>query len=296
MPQNNSNKESLVGLSLIIITLIYGSYNRDDRFINQDINDTNITIDYNTTKHTEIDDYHYAINRDNNQNLHTQNRDDENESLTSDFDRPKLAIIVDDISIQSEIDSFDSLPFKVNLSIFPPTNRYPNTPELASNLDFYIVHLPLEALNYKQSNALTIDTHIDEIDNIIQNIKNDFPNIKYINNHTGSKFTSNEEAMKRLLTVLDKYDIKFIDSKTTPDSKAKLIDDTILTRDVFLDNSSDIESIKNQLRLAIKIAKKYGQAVAICHPHKTTLEALKSSLDILDDIEIVYIDEIYNKG
>ena len=46
-------------------------------------------------------------------------------------------------------------------------------------------------------------------------------------------------------------------------------------RDVFLDNSQDEEDIMNQLALLEKHAINRRTAVAIGHPHATTINALK---------------------
>jgi polysaccharide deacetylase 2 family uncharacterized protein YibQ len=43
------------------------------------------------------------------------------------------------------------------------------------------------------------------------------------------------------------------------------------------------------------MAKKRGYAIAIGHPHKMTMQALSSAAAIFNDVELVYIDEIYKK-
>ena len=45
----------------------------------------------------------------------------------------------------------------------------------------------------------------------------------------------------------------------------------------------------------MNLAKKKGYAVAIGHPHKVTMSALRSADNILEDVELVYIDEIYKE-
>ena len=48
-----------------------------------------------------------------------------------------------------------------------------------------------------------------------------YPNAIYTNNHTGSVFTENEEAMDRLLKALKKHNFIFVDSRTSSKSVAK---------------------------------------------------------------------------
>ena len=68
-----------------------------------------------------------------------------------------------------------------------------------------MIHLPLEALNFHQNGhhlLLSTDTK-ETIEGKIKTLKKDFPNLTYVNNHIGSKFTQNERAMKFLLEALN---------------------------------------------------------------------------------------------
>ncbi len=51
-------------------------------------------------------------------------------------------------------------------------------------------------------------------------MKKDFKDLKFINNHTGSLFTSDEKAMKKLYKAFEKEELIFVDSKTIASSKA----------------------------------------------------------------------------
>ncbi len=215
---------------------------------------------------------------------------------------PKLAIVLDDIAFKKDIENIKSLPIKVTPSFFPPNKRHPKTPLYAKNFKIYMIHLPLEAYKFArvETNTLDINDSLEKIENRVKEIRAFFPNAKFINNHTGSKFTSDKDAMEKLLSVLKKYRFHFLDSKTAPHSKADIVakelNISILSRDVFLDNIGDINYIKNQLKEAVKIAKKRGYAVAIGHPRRATFAALRDSKEILKDVEIVYINELYKNG
>jgi len=215
--------------------------------------------------------------------------------------KPKLAIIIGDVAFGYQVRELKSTNIPLNLSFFPPNDRHPNTPKFAKEFKFYMIHLPLEAKNFITPEPITLLTTSseEEIENRIKKLREWFPNAKYINNHTGSKFTSDYEAMKKLIKILKKYNFRFIDSRTTPDTKVKIVDKEFgyryLARDVFLDNEQDLKYIKNQLKKAVLIAKKRGYAIAIGHPHPKTIEALKKSKDILKDVELVYIDSLDTK-
>jgi uncharacterized protein len=49
-------------------------------------------------------------------------------------------------------------------------------------------------------------------------------------------------------------------------------------RGVFLDNEQDGAYIRGQLNQALRLAKKTGGVIAICHPHHATIRTLKAAL------------------
>ena len=212
--------------------------------------------------------------------------------------KPKLAIIIDDISTNSQIQSIKSLNLKITPSIFPPNKKFPNTPNLAKNLNHFSIHLPLEALNYSDNLITLSTTHsYNEIDWQIANLRKNFPNAKFINNHTGSKFTSDRYAMNNLLRALRKHGFYFVDSRTFRDTKTQILAPKYglkyIYRDVFLDNVDSVASVRKELQKAVEIANTKGYAIAIAHPKSTTFRALATSGDILNQVELVYLDEIY---
>jgi uncharacterized protein len=158
--------------------------------------------------------------------------------------------------------------------------------------------LPLEAVDFESEEDVTlrVGDSKEMINGQIQKIKKLYPNVRYINNHTGSKFTADEEAMDRLISVMKTNGLIFVDSRTTAQSKAKTVDSKYgiryLGRDVFLDHHDGVENIKKQIREAVATAKRNGSAIAIGHPRPDTLQALKESKDILSEVKLVGIDKI----
>lgn len=213
--------------------------------------------------------------------------------------KPKMAIIMDDMAYPSQLESLHHLRLKITPSFFPYNSDNKLTPKMAAQEPFYMVHLPLEALYFYQSPHKWIKVGEDksEIRQYIQQIKHDFPHLKFINNHTGSKFTASYQDMKNLIEILREYDIDFVDSRTTTQTKAGEIytqmQRPLLSRGVFLDNKSNVEDILNQIRKAINKAKKDGYVIVICHPHKNTFEALKiAKKSLLPQVDLVYIKDI----
>lgn len=211
---------------------------------------------------------------------------------------PKLAIIMDDVGFYEEIQKIKKIPFAITPAIFPPNEHYPQTPEIAKEFKHYMVHFPMEAYNYKniKEEAIKVTDKIEVIDKKIKKMQENFPNAIAINNHTGSKYTCDFDAMEKFFSVLNRYDIDFIDSRTSSGTQCqevgKLLNKKVLERDVFLDNRADIIYIKNQLKEAVRLAKKNGKAIAICHPRDITFEALMSCESILEGVDVVYINEL----
>ena len=213
---------------------------------------------------------------------------------------PKLAIIMDDISTNAQASELKKLSIKVTPSIFPPEKEHPKTAELAKEFSVYMVHLPLQALNYTNEKANTLRTgdSKEKISQRIKDIKKDFKGVKYINNHTGSGFTSDFKSTLALLDELKNSEIYFIDSLTT--NKSTVLDASkklglkYAYRDVFLDNEQNVSKILKMINNAVAVAKKDGVAIAICHPYKSTFEALKiAQKDAFKGVEVVYVDKIY---
>ncbi len=214
--------------------------------------------------------------------------------------RPRLVIIIDDVAHARQLKAIRVLPWHITPSIFPPSEIASSSPKLARHLKHYMVHLPMqsgsEAMNrmkgmlFANASAATIEARVKEIRHL-------FPTAKYINNHTGSVFTANPKAMKTLYAQLRKRGFSFVDSRTTAKSVVRPIarsyGDPYIARDVFIDNTQQVAAILKQLKKAVRIAKKRGYAIAIGHPHKATMKALRQAEPILKGVQTVYIDELY---
>jgi len=250
-------------------------------------------ISSNYQKNSEIIDYLQASK---NQKFQKEDTEFINKKIKT--NKPKLVIIIDDVAFRYETKMIKSIPYKITPSFFPSNKIHPYTPIYAKSFKDYMVHLPMQAINYPhpEPNTMDINWSYTQIKHRIDEIKKEFPRVKFINNHTGSKFTSNLQAMNLLFLALKTDNLGFLDSKTTPYSKAKEVEKIykipFFQRDIFLDNKQNKNYILNQLKKAINIAKKRGYAIAIGHPHKITLETLKNAKKLLSQVDIIYIDEL----
>lgn len=210
----------------------------------------------------------------------------------------KLVIIMDDVSYAHDVAAIRSTGLPLVMSFLPPSPRHPDSATLAASVSGCMVHLPMEAVTYNQEEPVTlrIGDSIETIEKQIALVKRLYPNVRYINNHTGSKFTSDEAAMERLIGVMKENGLIFVDSRTIGTSKAKVVGAKYglryLGRDVFLDHQDGVANVKKQIRVAVAFAKRHGSAIAIGHPRPDTIQALKESKDILNQVQIVRIDQI----
>jgi len=218
--------------------------------------------------------------------------------IYSKLSRPKLAIIIDDVSFAHDVKAIKSIGIPLTMSFLPPTSIHPDSAKLASREKIYMVHLPLEAMSFSAEETTTL--HVNDskatIQERVKEIKILFPRAYYVNNHTGSKFTSDKRAIKDLIIALKYQGIGFLDSRTTAQTKVpevmKSLGKPYVARDVFLDHEADVTYIEGQIIKAIAKAKKHGSAIAIGHPRKETLQALKNSKRLLQSVELVYVNKI----
>jgi polysaccharide deacetylase 2 family uncharacterized protein YibQ len=212
--------------------------------------------------------------------------------------RPKLAIVIDDVTIQSQINHIKDIGYTINISLMPPTEGHKDSAIIAQNLPFALVHFPLQATvtSFEEKNTLKVGDSYEKIEKRVEQVRKWYPKIKYTNNHTGSVFTADKTSMEYLIKALKKYDFIFIDSRTTSHSVVKEVTKEFgmpyIARNIFLDNKKDFNYIQEQLKKAIRIAKKTGSAIAIGHPYPITMKVLKKSKHLLKDIDLVYVDKI----
>jgi polysaccharide deacetylase 2 family uncharacterized protein YibQ len=84
--------------------------------------------------------------------------------------------------------------------------------------------------------------------------------------------------MEAVIEELGRRGLAFVDSKTSPKSRHRLVAGRygvpFAERDVFIDDSSSPDEIAARLADIERVAKKRGFAVAIGHPRDNTIAAL----------------------
>jgi polysaccharide deacetylase 2 family uncharacterized protein YibQ len=124
------------------------------------------------------------------------------------------------------------------------------------------------------------------------------PHVLGVNNHEGSKATSDPALMDALMPALRDRGLFFIDSRTTASTvaadSAHQFGVRAASRKVFLDDQENTKAIDSQIDLAARDAEQNGDAIAIGHPHPETISALRETLPRLkkQGIQLVFASDL----
>ncbi len=207
--------------------------------------------------------------------------------------KPLIAIIIDDMGYDKKIAArLIALDSSLTLSVLPHS---PFTREIAvaaheAGLEV-MLHLPMEPVEYPGIDpgpgVLLTDMAPDALLRQLEEDIAEVPHIKGVNNHMGSKLTTQSVQLYQIFSVLKKHGLFFIDSCTTRESlcrpSAGKLQVPFAKRDVFLDNSLSQTDIKGQMGLLLDIAYRKGRAIGIAHPHPETCSALEQYLPLLKE-------------
>jgi|GEM_PF-912426 len=205
-------------------------------------------------------------------------------------ERPIIAIVLDDLGLnRPNTAKLNSLPSPLTLAFLPYAGRIEAQTEAALAAGHELMlHLPMEPFGADWPGPDALTTKIDQDEFVTRLVKNldRFEGFVGINNHMGSRLTSDPSRMDVVMRELRKRDVLFLDSRTSPRSVAvdmagqNGVPNT--TRDIFLDHVIDLQAIKRQLARTERVARQTGSAVAIGHPHGSTIEALREWLPSLE--------------
>jgi uncharacterized protein len=229
-------------------------------------------------------------------------------------EQSRVAIIIDDLGYLAVNDRRAlALDRNVAVAIIPDG---PLAPELsrqaAEQQRDILIHLPLAGIGHDNCeyeavcvaadwSPLRMAAHLRWATGRVEHAMG-------INNHQGSLFTADREAVRRLVTGigllarLHGHELFVVDSRTTPESvleeKARKAGLNTTRRHVFLDHDPAPAAIEAAWERLLERARRTGSAVAIAHPHTTTLDFLEQALPglALDDIELVPVSELLDVG
>ena len=203
---------------------------------------------------------------------------------------PVLSLVIDDLgySLQHGRAAIE-LQGDHTYAIIPGTHYGKKLARHAVSLQKEVIlHLPLQASNpdaASESNVLHEAMDEDQIANNLSEMLSEIPSIKGVNNHMGSFLTEIDYFMRPIMDGIRAYnpDLYFLDSRTSPRSiaysEALASGLASIRRDIFLDNDhTNTESIHFQYQLWLQKAREQGHAIAIGHPHPTTIRYLQQQI------------------
>lgn len=201
--------------------------------------------------------------------------------------RPMIAIVIDDMAhSRKRFQIANRLPAAISFALLPYVD---NVSEMAGAARAagheLLVHLPMEPFGPIADpgpGALKVGDSLAEWESRLQRNLGAFDGYIGINNHMGSRATANPEMMKWLMTALKKRGLSFLDSKTSAKSVAEKAARgagvPTAGRHVFLDPDGSGDVAAQQFASALRLAKKNGAAILICHPYAKTLTFLATEI------------------
>ena len=178
----------------------------------------------------------------------------------------KLAIVIDDFGYRPHNENqVLAMPSAISVAVLPDS---PHAREMATKAHNsgheVLIHLPMAPLSKQplEKNTLRPEMSSDEIERIIRSAVNNVPYAVGINNHMGSKMTSNLFGMQKVMQALERYNLYFLDSVTIGNTQAmRAAQGTgvkVIKRKVFLDdsqNEADIQQMVYNLPPDITLVK-----------------------------------------
>ncbi|MBP1763995.1 MAG: protein of unknown function YibQ [Firmicutes bacterium] len=214
-----------------------------------------------------------------------------------------MAIIIDDFGYQAEpIEMFAAINRPITFSVLP-YRQYSRTAAAkgVSSGHEVVLHLPMEPMTLPEQtekDMITVQMSDAQIQDIVFKALQYTPEAIGVNNHQGSRATSDRRVMQVVLSVLREKQMFFVDSRTSGQTVGAETAHQMGTRsgenELFLDNSSDIGYIKNQLRIAERMALKNGSVTVIGHARINTAAAIREMIPELEanGIRLVFVSQL----
>lgn len=216
----------------------------------------------------------------------------------------KLAIVIDDFGYRPHYENqVLAMPAQISVAVLP---NAPHAREMATKAHNsgheVLIHLPMAPLSKQplEKDTLRPEMSSDEIERIIREAVDKVPYAVGLNNHMGSAMTSSLFGMQKVMQALERYDLYFLDSMTIGNSQAmRAASGTgvkVIKRKVFLDDTQNEADIRRQFNHAIDLARRNGSAIAIGHPHPSTVRVLQQMVyNLPADITLVRPGSLLNE-
>lgn len=214
----------------------------------------------------------------------------------------KLAVVIDDAGRDLESQHiYESLGIPLTLAVMP---NQVHTRDAALSWHAHglpvILHQPMESVSGigMESKVILTSMGDEEIRSLLKSSLSQVPEAVGINNHQGSKATTDRHTMDVVMNELHHRRLFFFDSRTNSttaaDAAAASYGVLYVRNDLFVDNEADVAAISSMIREAAKRAQKYGTYVIIGHCRPKTAEAFRQMVPQLEKegIQFVYVSSL----
>jgi hypothetical protein len=215
----------------------------------------------------------------------------------------RLAIILDDLgNDRGAAQTIFAMPYPLTISVLP---NHPHSVEIAQEAHrrgFQVMlHLPMESMREErpETRELRRGMSAGDVSALVEDLLQVVPDVAGVNNHQGSQSTADSALMDELMPVLREHNLFYVDSRT---SAATVAYDTAQRCGVrsgfrnvpFLDDVAEVGAVRKQVQLALRDARKKGDAIAIGHPHAATLQALREILPEANarGVRLVFVSDV----
>ena len=199
------------------------------------------------------------------------------------------------------LEKLNSIPIPLTYAVMPYKSHTAESAEsgFAAGRQIF-VHMPMQPMNVASSESVFISTDMSDskIQSTANEIINQVPHARGVNNHQGSLATADGRVMKSVMQVMRNHRFLFLDSRTNSESVAEETASAMgvatSRNNLFIDNDADVGAIKERLRQAARIAAQNGSAIVIGHCRPNTAMAIADMVDELhsDGIDIVLASEL----
>jgi polysaccharide deacetylase 2 family uncharacterized protein YibQ len=199
-----------------------------------------------------------------------------------------IALIIDDFGLHwnATVRSFLDFGELITVSVIPGEKYSKKVAvEAAEKGCEVILHLPMEPISARHRNdgyIVLYQMPRHKIRDVVQRSLNSVPGAVGVNNHMGSRVTSDRNTITDVLEELKIRNLYFIDSRTIAESQAfdvaREMNMRCGKRDVFFDFKLDPETIRSSLSTLAKKARTKGCAIGIGHCHDVTLKVLQEEI------------------
>lgn len=194
----------------------------------------------------------------------------------------RVALVIDDLGRSlRDLEALEALGVPVTYSVLPFETMTPQVVAEVNRQGWELMcHLPMEPESGANPGlgALTSKMNAAELADATRAALAAVPGAVGVNNHMGSSLSADEAAMDPILEVVRERGLFFLDSRTSGSSVGYRValahGVPAVERQVFLDPELTTEAIEQQFDRLLWLAEERGQAVAIGHPHASTLEVL----------------------